>query len=68
MNETKFVELTFFLGHNNGGFVNKKVWNAFLLIFSQLVVEKSLNSVICVNLEQAGRKNIKSLRFKKNEK
>ena len=48
MNQSKFVELTF-LGHNNGGFENKKEWKAFLLFYSQPVAEKGPNFVFGVN-------------------
>ena len=51
MNETKFVELIFISGHNNGGFVNKKVWDAFLLFLSQLVVTQGSNSIFGENWE-----------------
>ena len=58
MNQSKFVELTF-LGHNNGGFENKKEWKAFLLFYSQPVAEKGPNFVFGVDWEKATYKTVK---------
>ena len=64
INEPKFVELTFYFGHNDGGFANNKVLKAFLLFFCQLEVKKRLEFRFWLTLRISGPQNYLNASFR----